>query len=176
MGHAISGLIARREALAAFASESGLHAPATLAQGFAFLPLGADHVDTLCERLPTGATGAADPEGFGLLTARFLDVLRGLTQLGLFAYVETDYFGGEGDQGALVIENGRVAQDPARDSVGPINDALRRIGVARGADDPDAFDTVGLGAYRNNDDWIEAGAAARSGATAAFTPSRSRPE
>lgn len=73
------------------------------------------------------------------------------------AHVETDYFGGFGDQSAAVWKNGKKVFK-AKSSGGPINEALALIGVK--AKEGDAFDTVGLGQYRNNETWAEVGLAA----------------
>jgi hypothetical protein len=73
---------------------------------------------------------------------------------GPVAYIETDYWGGEGKQSALLWERGLVAYGPAKATLGPINDVLRRMGVERG-DHHDEFDAVGLGRYRDNEDWIK---------------------
>lgn len=72
---------------------------------------------------------------------------------GGLAYVETEYFGGQGEQSAMAFVDGREAMAPqrSRGGGGPINQALRRIGVVRGADDE--FDTVGLGERRSMEDY-----------------------
>ena len=72
---------------------------------------------------------------------------------GAVAYFETDYWGGEGEQSAVLWERGEMVYGPAKSRLGPINGALRRMGVERGAA-LDEFDAVGLGRYRDNDDWI----------------------
>jgi hypothetical protein len=65
-----------------------------------------------------------------------------------FAIVMTEYFGGIGGQWALPF---RAAQPQAYCS---INAALAGLGVQR-RDDCDEFDTVGLGAYRSNPDYLD---------------------
>jgi len=162
MTHHVCGLIARAEALAAFAAATGLHRPASLRQGFAFLPLEADDIDALGATLDRD-DDAAGPvfkglSAFRCLTDACLRVLLRHARLGAFAYVETDYFGGRGDQGAVAIAAGAVVFGPERGARGPVSGALRRIGATRGAYD-DEFDALGLGARRRNADWIEAGAA-----------------
>jgi hypothetical protein len=73
------------------------------------------------------------------------------------AYVSTDYFGGCGDQNATVTENGKeiYSGDTETGSVGPINEALKLLGVEKTLGN-DEFDTVGLGSYRSNDDFMRA--------------------
>lgn len=72
------------------------------------------------------------------------------------AWVETDYFGGMGEQDAKAWVN-RVpflAKDGDNSSKNmSINKALAAIGVVR-SDDKDEFDTINLGRYRNNHDVI----------------------
>jgi hypothetical protein len=79
----------------------------------------------------------------------------------LFAVIETDYFGGTGSQAAAVYQ-GRVeilAPESSEiaelgHSIGPINNALRRLGVLAivGRDE---FETVGLYRYRDFYDLFE---------------------
>ncbi len=73
---------------------------------------------------------------------------------GRVAYVETEYFGGNGVQSAAVWERGAIAFGPKQADVGPINEALRLLGVER-TNAKDEFDTVGLGRHRGNKGWIE---------------------
>ena len=51
------------------------------------------------------------------------------SQLAKIAYVETEYSGGEGGQGAVVWEHGKVIAGPSFAQSGPINSAMRAIGV-----------------------------------------------
>ena len=86
------------------------------------------------------------PQGFVL----FIEKPEGFRQNRVVAKIETDYFGGCGDQTAKVWENG-VKIYEERDSFGPINDALEYLGVKR-ENGNDEFDTLGLGAYRDYQD------------------------
>jgi hypothetical protein len=69
------------------------------------------------------------------------------------AYVEAEFFGGNGVQAFAMFSQGRLDGGIA---VGKsvINDALRMLGVVakRGQDE---FDTVGLGRERHTDDWTK---------------------
>ncbi len=71
------------------------------------------------------------------------------------AYVETDYFGGAGEQAAVAARDGSVVYGPRRAGHGTINEALRILGV-RKRKDLDEFDTVGLGRFRNNGKLVRA--------------------
>jgi hypothetical protein len=69
----------------------------------------------------------------------------------LSAIIETDYAGGIGDQAAAVYQGACEVMPPKTARIGPINEALRTLGVA--ARPPlDEFDTIGLGRYRNFED------------------------
>jgi hypothetical protein len=72
----------------------------------------------------------------------------------LFAIIETDYFGGLGDQAAAVYRGDSEVMVPMSGASGPINEALRVLGVRR-AVGMDEFDTVGLGRFRDFDDLID---------------------
>ena len=84
-----------------------------------------------------------------------------LTENPLFAVIETDYFGGRGSQAAAVYRGADEVMAPewtaigeAGDSKGPINKALRLLGVvATGG--RDEFETVGLDNHRNFSDLFE---------------------
>lgn len=69
------------------------------------------------------------------------------------AYIETEYFGGHGEQTAVFWVGGKI-QYFGQNSYGPINHALRTLGVKATAD-LDEFDTVGLARYRSNRDFQE---------------------
>lgn len=71
------------------------------------------------------------------------------------AKVETDYFGGAGNQSAKVFINGKKVLDQSDEfdwSLKPINSALKMLGVVK-KDGLDEFDTIGLGKRRTNDDF-----------------------
>jgi hypothetical protein len=72
------------------------------------------------------------------------------------ANISTDYFGGCGSQSAEFFVNGTLICDFDSDKgdAEPINRALRQMGV-EAEKDMDEFDTVGLGHYRSNRDFVE---------------------
>lgn len=75
----------------------------------------------------------------------------GLSAGGAIAYVEAEYFGGVGEQHAVLWRGGEATDldgDPE-----PVNAALRALGVHRAGGD-DEFDTVGLGRHRATADWL----------------------
>jgi hypothetical protein len=76
-----------------------------------------------------------------------------LSRSGPVAYVETDYFGGAGDQAATGWSGGQRVLRRARAGVGPVNAALRWLGV-QPSGFQDEFETVGLGRYRETGSWL----------------------
>ena len=150
MGHYISGIIASPSILRDFSRENALHAPAALMEELAFLPLDDDHLDALFP-----SPGAFDP-AMTYLSASLKDLLAILSALGPVAYVETDYFGGAGEQGATVYRDGGCVLESRREEQGVVSEALRLLGV-KAALGQDEFDAAGLGRYRLNEGWMDAG-------------------
>lgn len=122
----------------AYTLEAFLAAPAPAADlaaavGSVAVPLG--HGLALVP-LPAGS----DPDGAAQQAA-------GIIGGGLVAYVEAEYFGGVGEQSAVLWRDG------VREELGSINEALRALGV-RGIAGRDEFDTVDLGRHRSTQDWL----------------------
>jgi len=70
---------------------------------------------------------------------------------GAIAYVEAEFFGGDGIQASAVWKEGKLIFGPLVD-VSAINEALRRLGVTKG-NHHDEFDSLGLGTYRDTNQW-----------------------
>jgi hypothetical protein len=68
------------------------------------------------------------------------------------ALVSADYFGGCGDQRAIVMLDGTEVSSYDDNVSGAINAALRDLGVVA-AEGMDEFDTLGLGKERGNE-WV----------------------
>jgi hypothetical protein len=136
MGHHISGLIARREVLKR---------------------LDVDHENL--DKITGLHAGSAFGE-FVHLTERLIDLLLLAPRSGPIVYVETEYFGGAGGQGAAVFRDGEMIGRPDWREIGAINDALSKIGVTHRTDQVDAFEAVGLGAFRSNESFRENGTSA----------------
>ena len=147
MGHNISGVIGSARPLAAAANKMGFDPPLLLNAGFAFVPLDSRELKQL--------DGEHQPlPGFEYLSPELVRLLAIASQSLDLAYVETHYFGGTGDQGAAVFQEGSVVFGPKVGENNPINEALRALGiVARG--EVDEFDLLGLGRFRSNDKWRE---------------------
>ena len=70
-----------------------------------------------------------------------------------FAYVEAEYFGGEGGQIAIIWNN-RARQKLFSYGQENINKVLKDFGIKPKIGN-DLFDTLGLGRHRNTIDWVE---------------------
>lgn len=149
MGHAIQAFIAREEVLRAAAARLGNAHVAPLGQGFALVPL----TDDLHDEVTEPGSGAAYEGRLWKLSSALARLAAEWSRQGPVAYVETEYFGGIGDQAALVWEGGEVVFGPERAEIGPINEALRRLGAGRG-DHLDEFEAVGLRRHRHTANWI----------------------
>jgi hypothetical protein len=160
MGHHIRGFVAPFEAL----SEAGATLPharvVPLKLGYGFLPV--------TDRLAGDDEPVPFPE-LDRLTARLAEWAADRSRLFPVAYVETDYFGGDGGQAAVGWREGTTVVGPLKttDGLGPqrartplldgaINRVVRFLGVFRGAV-RDEFDALGLGSYRSNDRWLSGG-------------------
>lgn len=91
-------------------------------------------------------------EGSAELPSTLLSLCGGLSKTGAVAYIEAEIFGGTGTQACVLVRNATVVGQTiiAEDA---INDALRWLGVHAG-DETDEFASVGLGKYRDTDDWL----------------------
>jgi hypothetical protein len=147
MSHSISGFVARADVLRAGTAHLRSAYVASLAQGFGFLPV-TEEVDE-----ETGGRTAAYEQLYRLTDA-LARLGSAMSRGGAVAYVETDYFGGTGDQAAIAWKDGRIAFGPEKARMGAVSDALRRIGAAKG-EARDEFEAVGLDRHRGNDDWME---------------------
>lgn len=149
MAHSIHALIASEKLLRSIHEKDPCSAIIPLSPNLALLPLTDELLDRI-ERLPVGKKRVETR--FEELTPNFKAFIASASMSGALACVFTDYFGGQGVQGALVIKGGEFLYGPSVET-NSINSALRRLGVvAEGGNDE--FDTVGLGRYRSNEKWI----------------------
>lgn len=148
MGHMIAAFVAERPAAEAVARALG-KAPVYRLRHNTFLvvPVTDDAFDAVFAA--KGESEQVSPE-FWRLTHALADLARECSANGAIAYVETDYFGGAGVQGAAAWRDGRVIVPPTTDEGGPINTALAAIDLVP-ANGCDAFDTLGLGTVRRMD-------------------------
>ena len=154
MSHAIQGFVARHDLLRELASPLQHARVVPLEQGFAFLPLTSDLYDEV------GDGGKSPYDALWKLSPGMAEVASAWSKRGPVAYVETDYFGGTGDQAAVVFQDGRIVFGPEKGKFGavrealpgPVSAALRRVGVERG-EAYDEFAAAGLHRHRSMDEW-----------------------
>lgn len=149
MGHFITGLVAEPKLLEAFALQKSLHRPVALSQGLAFLPLRDQDIDSFIAHPLSGCA-----EDFTYLSAQLAAEVANASNGGPVVYVETEYFGGTGAQGAAVFSGGSLVYGPKSAAIGPINEALRLVGVIVAPSAADEFEAVGLNRHRHTEDWL----------------------
>ena len=156
MAHQIQALIGRPEVLEVLRERFDAARRAPLAQGYEMVPATSALLEAIDAGCPPAAR-AADVAGFVHLGGGLVPLLLELSGLAPVAYIETEYFGGVGTQAAAAYANGEPAYiqgelEIGPLEVGPINEALKILGVLRGHS-IDEFEAVGLGRYRSMDDW-----------------------
>jgi hypothetical protein len=121
-----------------------------LRQGIAMTPITKPLVEGLGEEQP----GIEVPAGFYKLTPSLLLTAQTISIKTPVAYIEAEYFGGVGEQSAMVWDQGRVVLGPLVATSDAINAVLRFFKVKVG-DCVDEFEAVGLGKHRSNQGWLE---------------------
>lgn len=172
MGHDVTALIGSADSLCELSDLFGSPEPTELAPGLFIVPLDETRLDLLSD------DAAPTYEGFTHLNAALEAALLAKVGSADVLYVETQYFGGAGCQGAALLTGGRVdwreiavtrrepagrlswfrrafrsgeVSKPQQPSRTPINQGLSALGVRPGAD-RDEFDSVGLGRFRSLSD------------------------
>ncbi|QEV57270.1 hypothetical protein CP981_35250 [Streptomyces platensis] len=128
---------------------------APLRQGLSLMPMTDEVLDAVVDGSAVGALG------FWRLPGGFERLLAQWSAAGPVAYVEAEYFGGVGEQRAVVWADGKLALGPVDEPtrrrfsrvVSPISQALRRLGARRSLGE-DEFEAVGLDRHRSNGDWV----------------------
>jgi hypothetical protein len=152
VGHEIQGLVLAEPCDARAAEEWGV-VPVPLRERMCLVHI--SHYFTAYWQKVRGVTGLLDvPRDFPAIFPREAVVLNLATALTgddrpTFALIMTEYHHGLGDQWAAAFVAGRPVPGIRR-----INDALGAIGVRRARPGCDEFDTVGLGAHREDPDWL----------------------
>jgi hypothetical protein len=150
MGHFVTGLIGRSRMLEAFSCGHSLNRPVSLLGDLAILPLREIDLESF-----QGTQLDAGAEGLQHLSTRLVEELRRSSHEGPLIYFETEYFGGTGGQGAVVFRDGELVFGPNWAAIGPINHALKLIGITVEAPARDEFETVGLHRHRRTEAWLE---------------------
>lgn len=115
-----------------------------LPQGYCLIPVNDSFYLSACGIQPPSII-----ENFEFLTPEFKVWLAFASKAQQIAYIETDYFGGDGGQGAAVFSEGSCTYGPVFAPDGPINEALRVLGVSVSGEALDEFDALGLGQQRS---------------------------
>lgn len=146
MGHAISAVIL----LGSFDLDRASHfdlRPIKCNDSLTIFPVNADYCDYWSKKL--GQTDFLSKRP--LLDCTVLHhMMCEIAETPTFAIIETDYFGGNGDQAAVVYRGSEQIMKPQEGRRGPINNALKLLGV-RSNLFIDAFTKVGLNQYRHWD-------------------------
>lgn len=150
MTHSVRLIIGREGGVAALLAAWPGSRAVELAGGWQAIPVDEALYEAVVARYPDAVRAEAlDFAPAGLDAALAAATAGG----GALAYVETEYFGGTGGQSAMAFVDGAMKMEPARaEWAGPINQALRRIGVVPEGE-KDAFDTIGLGERRRMEDY-----------------------
>jgi hypothetical protein len=150
MGHFVQAIVGSKRLLDTLQQRFGVSRVVELSQGLFMLPM----LDELYDALPS-AEGVSEMTGdfpFQFLDQRIVALLVQASHDEPLAYFATEYFGGAGNQGAIVAKDGKIAFGPVEGS-GSINSALRMLG-AKKERAHDEFDAVGLSRFRSNEDWL----------------------
>jgi len=110
--------------------------------------------EPLFDAVPETDEALVEAKGFQFLTPKIIQVLVRFSEGTRIGYFETDYFGGAGDQGAVLARDGSIVWGPKMGD-DSINEILRAMAVEK-ADNADEFAAIGLGRFRSNQDWISA--------------------
>lgn len=146
MAYTLQVLIAKQGTLTSLPIDGGV--VVRLGQDFEMLPFtGAFIQKHQIAFLPLTDEGLEQlPENVKALCAKY-------SVNGQLAYVEAEFFGGDGVQGCAVFRNGETVMGPFVSDVA-INEALVMLG-AKKLSFHDEFDAVGLNEHRDTDAWIK---------------------
>ena len=167
MVHSVHLIIGKDAAVAAFLQQWPTARAVDLREGWQAIPVD----DALYAAVEASYPAAVRPSGLDVSPLGLSEALAAATAKGSgLAYVETEYFGGTGAQSATAFIDGREVVSPqSAKGSGPINQALRRIGVIRTAAN-DEFDTIGLGERRTMADYEPEGPMRLRGETTPAPP------
>jgi hypothetical protein len=151
--YVLHGIVGESNLIRALADDAEHGPVATLRAGFAMIPVTA----ALVEELSGSAVEWLYPAP---LPPDFADTVAEWSKRGALAYVEADFFGGDGWQRAAVWRAGALVSGPTLDKEfrgpresWPINAALAELGAPR-ARGLDLFEDVGFDAQRDMTDWL----------------------
>lgn len=150
MSYNLKAVIASSGLLTAAARDLAPARVVGLRQGMALIPMSDALSEAVADPAQTPRTDFWDlPAGFDRVLAQW-------SQAGPVAYVESEYFGGIGEENVAVWRDGRLAlgplhlleHEPWPPEGNPVCRALRELGVRAGRGH-DEFDSLGLGEHRD---------------------------
>ena len=144
MGYYLKAIIGKREIILKGLEQRLKAVP--LFQGYHLFPI-TNHV---MEELGISELNMLEPNH--KLSEVIFNLCRSLSKNGPVAYVEAEYFGGDGDQGSASFINGQLVLGPTVGN-GSINQALSLLGVKK-EDSKDEFEAISLPKYRDTEKWL----------------------
>jgi hypothetical protein len=150
MGHLITGIITRKSDAKSIAAKIPFKQFHNLNQNFVIFPLTDDLIDM---HIPSPQRFKF--KQFTYLSEELINILSQASSGKLITYIETEYFGGEGVQAAIVFENGKIIFGPKQADIGPINNALKKMGVSKEPACRDEFESIGLASFRSCDEILD---------------------
>jgi hypothetical protein len=116
------------------------------------VPLGESLIREIHHGWRDGSGHAAAIQGFEFLTPPVERWVRAVSGGSPVAYVETEYYGGEGFERSAVFRDSEVILGPL-DGAGAVNQALRALGVQPRPGEEE-FVAAGLGRHRSVEEWL----------------------
>ena len=154
MGYVLHGVVGRTSHAALLGADLDLPL-VDLGLGYSFVLWTPDDFDRLGP-----SDREAEPAGFLYSHSRLLAAVASRSGDAGLAYIEAEFFGGAGDQGAALFRHGELEWLSEFGPIGsvmpltPISEALQRLGVERGKF-ADEFEALGLGRHRDMTDWLD---------------------
>jgi hypothetical protein len=108
MGHCVQAFIGEQALLEKMQRDFAASSVTPLVQGLALLPLD----ETFYDAIPEAEESIVVQPGFQFLSAKVLGLMIQYSKQNCLGYFETEYFGGAGDQGAVLVKNGIVVWEP----------------------------------------------------------------
>jgi hypothetical protein len=144
LAYCLQAFIGRYDSLRDFGGE--VLSLVELPQGYGMLPL------TSGARKKLGLPFCPLTDGDGDLPVELVNLYAAISSKGYLAYVEAEFFGGDGTQASAVFIDGKNA-GPIIIDAHAISSALAEIGVQR-FNHWDEFAALGLDKHRNTEEWL----------------------
>lgn len=124
-----------------------------LAEGFGLIPLTESVLGEVQHSGNPGPRGPSVSGSFEFLSLPLEGWAQALSVACSVLYLETEYFGGEGFERAVVWQGGNVTLGPL-ERAGATNESLRTLGVVA-PPGREELDLVGLNRCRSVEEWLE---------------------